>query len=166
MKIPKRLQARHCTVISAESFLATAYDYCRKNPGTEQAGFWFVKPAGSNPDRIFLSGEFVAIPPNRLLTQTNQVVTPDPLCFIWACRQAKATNMVLFLLHTHPGVKEPVSFSEADEQAEIKMAPKVMALSGKDLFGAVVVGYHSYMARVWRKQGGILKFEWVDIVPE
>lgn len=150
-------------IVGAGNFLATVYDYCRKNPSKEQVGIWFVKPL---KNRIFLSEEFVAIPSDRLLIQSDQMVIPDPLCFIYACRRAKATNTVLFLVHTHPGAKEPVSLSKADEQAEIKIAPKIMDLSGKDLFGAVVVGYHSYMARLWSRQDGILKFQWVKILPE
>lgn len=106
-------------------------------------------------DDKFESYEFVSIPDERILRQTYDAVTPDPLCLIWACRHAKKKGLVLFLVHTHVSQEIPM-FSRLDEKTERKMASRVMELTGVDLFGAAVFAAGGYQARLWKRQGHVL----------
>ena len=127
------------------NFLRTVSYWCRSHPDKEQAGFCFTK----HLEGVFFTREFMEIPHKRLFNQTNNNIMLDPLSIIWACRKACAMGSVLFIFHTHPLAKDPVSFSDADTRAEKKMALRVMSLGSQSFFGSVVVGRNSYMARVW-----------------
>ena len=125
-----------------------AWMACSSSPSVERVGFWFVTRLAK--ENAFESGDFMMVPPNRVLRQDQQQVVPDPLCLVWACRRARSTATTLFLVHTH--IAQDARFSHIDEATERRMAPHVMSLSGSRYFGAVVVAPSEYCARLWRPE--------------
>lgn len=146
-------------ILQGRQFLHWAWREGSLRPAVERAGFWFV--AQLSRANVFESRDFVMVPTERMLRQTQRGVVPDPLCLVWACRHARSTGTTLFLLHTH--VAEDAVFSLVDEAAERRMAPRVMALSGSRYFGAVVAAPGTYCARLWQVDAGELTPTAVDI---
>ena len=142
---------RNCcyVVVKARPVLNWAVDACRPGKGREQMGFMFVRPLGETGR--FACCEFIPVPDNRLLRQARDAITSDPLCLIWACRHAKETGTVLFMVHTHVAVT--AAFSELDDKTERRVARCVMELTGVERFGAVVLSLKEHRARLWQSCG-------------
>ena len=134
---------------------------CGASCKLEKAGLWFVRPISE--DDCYESRELITIPNERTLLQEEAAVVPDPLCVIWACRHARSTRTVLFLVHTH--VTGRASFSQMDEDAERRMAPEVIRLTSMAEFGSAVVTPDDYAARIWRLRCGEPEMSPVAIEP-
>ena len=141
--------------------LCWAEEGFRTGCGLERVALWFARATESRS--IYRAQEFVAIPNERTLRQEREAVVPDPLCIVWGCRYARATDSVLFLVHTH--VARDPSFSRLDELAERRMAPHIMRLTEKDVFGTVVVAESGCSAKLWNTLDGKLSTAFIEIEP-
>jgi len=140
-----------CMIRNGGSFLEWAALICSNRTDREEAGFLFVRPVRKG---TFESTDFILLPGEKILRQTADVVIPDPLSLIWACRQAKDTNTVLCMVHSH--LRQSAVFSTFDDIAERRMAPQVMKLTGTGQFGSVVIASESHNARMWVMEGSTL----------
>jgi len=149
-------------VQSGANFLDWAAGVCAAAADREQVGYWFVRSVSQGAG-LYESCEHLLVPTCALLRQEADRVVPDPLSIIWACRRARETQTVLFLVHSHLGTR--ARFSRVDEAAERTVAPRVIELSGASGFGAVVIAGQTYAARMWEEQGRSLLLSSVQIIP-
>jgi molybdopterin/thiamine biosynthesis adenylyltransferase len=128
--------------------IAEQLDAFREPSPVESAGVMYCTASPDN--KRLLAFEFDAYRPDEYLIRSPVQIAVSPVAFNDRIQRARALNMTMILVHTHPGTNH-ATFSFADDAGEREMMPVLFRRIPDMPHGSLVLGTTSCEARFYEE---------------
>ena len=106
-------------------------------------------PLTCGPRSRYTSFEVIPIPDEDKISSSKRHVTWNTKSFVGLCRRAKEEQLVLGIVHSHPGGFDRFSVQDDKNELDLFTLPRNRNGNGAELVSIIQVGEPLYRSRVW-----------------